>query len=77
MFHPLESDLSTLKDQELEDKILELNKKYFTAYRLGKPELLTQITTFITIYKDEMSKRTMKKLSGATDDDLDHLINVN
>jgi hypothetical protein len=77
MFHPLETDLSTLKDQELEDKILELNKKYFTAYRLGKPELLTQITTFITIYKDEMSKRTMKKLSGATDDDLDHLINVN
>jgi hypothetical protein len=77
MFHPLETDLSTLKDQELEDKILELNKKYFTAYRLGKPELLTQITTFITIYKDEMSKRTMKRLSGATDDDLDHLINVN
>jgi hypothetical protein len=77
MFHPLETDLSTMKDQELEDKILELNKKYFTAYRLGKPELLTQITTFITIYKDEMSKRTMKKLSGATDDDLDHLINVN
>jgi hypothetical protein len=77
MFHPLETDLSTLKDQELEDKILELNKKYFTAYRLGKPELLTQITTFITIYKDEMSKRTMKKLNGATDDDLDHLINVN
>jgi hypothetical protein len=77
MFHPLETDLSTMKDQELEDKILELNKKYFTAYRLGKPELLTQITTFITIYKDEMSKRTMKRLSGATDDDLDHLINVN
>ena len=77
MFHPLETDLSTLKDQELEDKILELNKKYFAAYRLGKPELLTQITTFITIYKDEMSKRTMKRLSGATDDDLDHLINVN
>lgn len=77
MFHPLESDLSVLKDQELEDKILELNKKYFTAYRLGKPELLTQITTFITIYKDEMSKRTMKKLNGNTDDDLDHLINVN
>jgi hypothetical protein len=77
MFHPLETDLSTLKDQELEDKILELNKKYFTAYRLGKPELLTQITTFITIYKDEMSKRTMKRLNGNTDDDLDHLINVN
>ena len=77
MFHPLETDLSILKDQELEDKILELNKKYFAAYRLGKPELLTQITTFITIYKDEMSKRTMKRLNGATDDDLDHLINVN
>jgi hypothetical protein len=77
MFHPLETDLSLLKDQELEDKILELNKKYFTAYRLGKPELLTQITTFITIYKDEMSKRSMKRLQGDQNGDLDQLINVN
>lgn len=76
MFHPFESDLSTLKDQELEDKILELNKKYFAAYRLGKPELLTQLTTFITIYKDEMSKRSMKRLQGDQSGDLDQLINV-
>jgi hypothetical protein len=76
MFHPLESALSSLKDQELEDKILELNKKYFAAYRLGKPELLTQLTTFITIYKDEMSKRSMKRLQGDQNGDLDQLINV-
>ena len=77
MFHPLETDLSLLKDQEIEDKILELNKKYFAAYRLGKPELLTQLTTFITIYKDEMSKRSMKRLQGDQNSDLDQLINVN
>lgn len=75
MFHPLESDLSNLKDSEVEQKLLELNKKYFTAARLGKPELLTQIATFVTIYKDELSKRHLEKMRGQ-DKDLDQLINV-
>lgn len=80
MFHPFESDLSQLKDSELEDKILELNKKYYQAYRLGKPELLTQISKFVTIYKEEMSRRYRQKLQTsqgkADNDDLDQLINV-
>lgn len=77
MFHPLESDLGQLKDQELEDKIQELTKKYFTAHRLGKPEMLTQISTFVTIYKEEMSKRHRERMRTSLDGDLDQLINVN
>jgi hypothetical protein len=79
MFHPLESDLSQLKDSEIEDKILELNRKYYQAYRLGKPELLTQLSAFVTIYKDEMSRRYAEKTKtarGQMDGDLDQLINV-
>lgn len=74
-FHPLETDLSNLKDQEIENKLLELNKKYHAAARLGSFDLLTQLSTFITIYKEELSKRYSNKLKQGNDD-LDHLINV-
>jgi hypothetical protein len=74
--HPLSGDLSLFKDQEIEDKLLELNKKYFIAARLGSHEVLTQLLTFITIYKDEMNIRNARKLQQL-DDDLGQLINVN
>lgn len=74
---PYEADLSGLKDSEIEEKIQELTRKYFTAQRLGKHELLTQIANFITIYKSEMSMRYQQKMKAANlDDDLDQLINV-
>jgi len=76
MFNPLVDDLSHLKDNEVEEKLLELSKKYFVAQRLGKPELLTQIATFVTMYKQEMSKRNAARLTQQLDGDLDQLINV-
>ena len=76
MFNPLVDDLSHLKDNEVEEKILELSKKYFVAQRLGKPEMLTQIATFVTMYKQEMSKRNAIRLKQQLDGDLDQLINV-
>ena len=76
MFHPFEGDLSLLKDSEIEDKVSELTKKYFQASRLGKPELLTQISTFLIIYKEELSKRLRAKTQGNMDNDLDQLIHV-
>lgn len=76
MFHPLEEDLSNLKDSEVEEKLRELTKKYFQAQRLGKPELLTQLSTFVTIYREEMSKRLRKNTGSQLDGDLDQLINV-
>jgi len=54
MLHPLSVDLTTLKDSEVEEKLQELTRKYFAAQRLGKPELLTQISTFVTIYRQEL-----------------------
>ena len=76
MFHPFEGDLSLLKDNEVEERLIELNRKYYTAARLGKPELLTQIATFVTIYRTELSKRMIEKTKGQLDGDLDQLINV-
>lgn len=75
MFHPFEGDLSQLKDQEIENKLIELNKKYYAAARLGSRDLLTQLSTFITIYREELIKRNAQKLKQA-DGDLGQLINV-
>ena len=75
MFHPLEGDLSLLKDTEIEQKLIDLNKKYYAAARMGSRDLLTQLSTFITIYRDELSNRYARKLKQ-NDDDLDQLINV-
>ena len=74
--HPFEGDLSQLKDSEVEAKLFELNRKYFVAARLGNRALLTQVATFVTIYKEEMSKRYLAKSKGQLDNDLDQLINV-
>jgi hypothetical protein len=76
MFHPLESDLTQIRDNELEEKLLELNKKYFLAYRLGNQDLLTQVATFVNIYKDELNRRNQLKLKQQLDGDVDQLINV-
>lgn len=75
MIHPLIGDLSNLKDQDVEIKLIELNKKYYAAARLGSRDLLTQLSTIITIYREELSKRHAQKLKQS-DDDLGQLINV-
>ncbi len=76
MFHPFEGNLSDLKDSEVEERLYELNRKYFTAARLGKPEMLTQLAVFVTIYKDELNQRLLMKSRGQDNNDLDQLINV-
>jgi hypothetical protein len=76
MFHPLESDLRELKDNELEEKIQELTKKYYAAARMGYADLLTQLSTFLIIYKEEMSRRNRERFKNDDNGDLDQLINV-
>lgn len=76
MFHPLQQDLSNLSDSEIESKLQELSRKYFAAQRMGNLDLLTQVATFVNIYRNELSKRYMTKNKGDLDKDLDQLINV-
>jgi hypothetical protein len=80
MIHPYAPDLSKLKDAEIEAKLSELTKKYFQAQRFGNQELLTQVGTFVTIYREELQNRYRKAMSNSNDElgktDLDQLINV-
>lgn len=76
MFHPFTEDLSELKDSEIEAKISELTRKYFAAQRLNNQALLTQVATFVTIYKEELQKRYLAAKLKQQDKDLDDLINV-
>lgn len=80
MIHPLAEDLSKLKDNEVELKLQELTKKYFQAQRLGNHALLTQLSTFVTMYKEEMAARYRRNVNNATNmpanRDLNQLINV-
>jgi hypothetical protein len=75
MFHPLIGELTEFKDQEIENKLIELNKKFYVAARFGNQDLLTQLSTVITIYREELAKRHAQKLKNA-DGDLGQLINV-
>jgi len=75
MFNPFVDNLSDLKDQDIENKILELSKKYHQAARLGKADLLTQIQTILIMYKEERSRRAATRKTQL-DGDLDQLINV-
>ena len=75
MFHPLQQDLTSFTDTEIENKLQELSKKYFAAQRMGSYDLLTQVSTFVTIYRQELAKRHAEKMKS-TDSDLGQLINV-
>jgi len=77
MFHPFQEDPKQLTDTELTQKISELSKKYTQASRLGNAQLLTQLQTFVTIYRDELRRRAMQPMkTNDQDKDLDQLINV-
>jgi hypothetical protein len=76
MEHPLQEDLSHLKEVDIENKIQDLSKKYWIAYKMGNKDLLTQVDTFIKIYKEELMKRYHERSKKEFDGDLDQLINV-
>lgn len=74
--HPLAGDLSRLKDSEIENKINDLTKKYFSTYN---PELQVQISMMLDTYRFEQSRRQQeewKKMMDSRNKDLDKLINV-
>jgi len=75
MFHPLQGDLAAISDADLEEKIKSLSKKYLSAQRQNNPQVLTQLQTFITLYREEMQQRHLKRKSD-DNDDLNQLINI-
>jgi hypothetical protein len=78
MYHPLLTDIRKLKDSDLEEKVIDLSKKYGIAMRLGQGAAAQQIIMILDAYKSELSDRQRKSLetAGKKNKDLDNLINV-
>jgi hypothetical protein len=75
--HPLLSDLSDLKDLELESKILDLSKKY---WQTRNSDVQYQIRLLLDSYNEELRVRRSKSLQQQLENrnqDLDKLIKVN
>jgi hypothetical protein len=74
--HPLIGDLSSLKDSELEAKVNELTRKYFSTYNT---DIREQIVMALDTYKEELGNRRQReyeKMMQSRNKDLDKLINV-
>jgi hypothetical protein len=80
MFNPLLEDPSKIKEQDLENKILDLSRKYHMALRLGQGGLAQQIVVSLETYRMEYQRRqmaTMKELhEKQKKQGIDDLINV-
>lgn len=80
MFHPLVTDLTELKDQELENKLTELTKKYFQAMRLGQGMAAQQIVMILDSVKMEQERRRVEAARKAQEnkgpDQFDDLIKI-
>ena len=78
MFNPLVDSFSELTDNQIEDKISELSRKYFSA---RNPQLQSQIAVILDMFKQEAQSRraiAMQKMRDEQDGEsgLDNLINV-
>ncbi len=79
MLHPLVNNLHEFTDPQLEEKMLDLQRKYF---KTSNPEVQMQMAIILDIYKEELSTRravSAQKLREQTDSsgkDLDSLINI-
>ena len=72
--HPLINDSTEFTDAQLQEKVVTLQRKYFSTNNI---EVQSQITLLIDTYQLEIEKRTRdKKKNQNPDNDLDNLINV-
>jgi hypothetical protein len=80
MFNPLLEDPSKLKDQDLENKILDLSRKYGIAMRLGQGGIAQQIVITLDAYRMEQQTRQIESMKTIQEKQkkqgLDDLINV-
>jgi len=77
MFNPLVDDLSQLSDDEVQQKITDLTRKYWQS---KNPHIQSQIVVILDMLKQEQQTRQAKKYQDhkdSDDPDLDNLINVN
>ena len=75
--HPLQPDITSLSDQELENKTIELSRKYFQAVRYS-PSAANQISMMLEGFRWEAQRRAIERSKQKNDDEpgLDDLIKV-
>jgi len=76
--HPLQIDLTQISDNDLEDRIRDLTKKYTTVLQVS-PSASTQLLMLLEDYKIEKEMREQRKIEAMNKDlgkDLDDLINI-
>ena len=78
MLNPLIDSLDHFTLQELEEKITDLQRKYFMS---RNPQVQMQITNLLDIYKLEQHDRRVKEFNRQNnqengDNSLDNLINI-
>lgn len=74
--HPLLGSLTKLSDNELEQKLSEVNKRY---WQTSNPEVREQVIMVIESYKLELESRRLKQKIDAQQNGnsgLDNLINI-
>lgn len=67
MEHPLIGSLAHLKDEELQNKISDLNNKLLQAYQMGNQHLVRQIQMALETHKAQVQARQQKGSSGQDD----------
>ena len=72
MEHPLISNLDSLTEQELLDKVNELNKKLGIAYRTGNGHLCDQLRMAIESYQTKYQD----KIRRDPDNNFDEIIDI-
>jgi len=75
MFNPLVDSFDDLSDEEVEEKVRSLSRKYFQS---RNPQLQEQVAIMLDMYKQELQIRIARKSSQSLDgnEDLDNLINI-
>ena len=73
MDHPLGEHTPNLSDQQLDEKVSLLTKKYFQTHN---QEARNQITLLLDMYKLELIDRSERKRADGSNKDLDNLINI-
>ena len=77
MFNPLLPDLTKIKNEDIENKINELMKKYFIAARSGQGVVCSQISNILEAYKEEQRRRFSETNKKAFQNkNIDDYINV-
>ena len=57
MEHPLINDIGELDEQQLMDKITELNSKLTIAMRMGNSSLINQVQMALSTYRNKLSEK--------------------